>query len=219
MSEHFDHERLREVAAELVLGISSGDDRAAALGHPADCAACRSFVLELSVAGDRLLELAPTHEPPVGFESKVISLLDLGRRSSWRSRLGRGRSSVLGAAVAAAGVLWASNDERQLAARYRSALALADGEYFGVYLMHDSDEREAGHVFAYQGDPSWVYVVFDSIEPGSYAPEIVTESGRTYRMDTFELAAGQRGRGATLPVDIHDIDLPPFGFRNGRFRS
>jgi anti-sigma factor RsiW len=62
-------------ASELALGLLSGDERAAALAHLAGCPACRANLDELSRVADALLLVAPRAEPPVGFESRVLSRL------------------------------------------------------------------------------------------------------------------------------------------------
>src|SRR6266542_39266 len=86
-------EQVRELGAELALGIAAGDERDAALRHLNSCAACRRLVAELSSVGDELLQLAPEQEPPMGFESRVLAKLaapprrrplqPLTRRSRW----------------------------------------------------------------------------------------------------------------------------------------
>ena len=65
----------------------------AALSHLEDCARCSAEVDELSPAADQLLHLAPSAEPPVGFEAGVFERLGLQDKStavaaipfSWRA--------------------------------------------------------------------------------------------------------------------------------------
>ena len=66
-------EQVRELAPELTLGIAEGEERDAALRHLSGCSGCRQLVSELSSVGDELLQLAPAHDPPVGFESRVVA--------------------------------------------------------------------------------------------------------------------------------------------------
>ena len=68
-------DRIREDAPELVLGLLGGEERASALGHLAECDACRAHVRTLADAADELLELAPRSEPPVGFEDRVFAAI------------------------------------------------------------------------------------------------------------------------------------------------
>lgn len=63
----------REVAAELALGISVGNERAAALEHLTGCPACRRELHGLTAALDALMSIVPSVEPPAGFEDRVLA--------------------------------------------------------------------------------------------------------------------------------------------------
>jgi len=88
---------VRALLADLATGAATGHDRARAVEHLADCAACRREVAELSRAADTLLLLAPRVEPPAGFEARVIAALEghpspagqSGHRASLGRRAGR----------------------------------------------------------------------------------------------------------------------------------
>jgi anti-sigma factor RsiW len=107
---------LREVAAELALGILTGPDRSAALAHMDRCARCQAEVASLAEAADRLLGLAPARGAPDGFEGKVTAAFGqtlpeptTERRRARPARRGfaglRWRPCAVAAAVAAAGML------------------------------------------------------------------------------------------------------------------
>ena len=66
-------EQVRELAAELAIGIADGQDRDAALRHAATCPDCRRLVSEFSSVMDDLLLLAPSHEPPPGFAARTAA--------------------------------------------------------------------------------------------------------------------------------------------------
>src|SRR5436309_3384041 len=92
-------EQTRELLPELALGILGGEDRARALDHLAGCADCSNELASLARSADGLLTLAPQHEPPAGFEDRVLMRLrrapphDVrGGRSADRDR--RRRSGV-----------------------------------------------------------------------------------------------------------------------------
>ncbi|GAB1332230.1 hypothetical protein [Streptomyces sennicomposti] len=68
-------EKLREIGAELALGVLPGRARAAAVAHLEQCADCREQVRQLTWIGDRLIGLLPAGEPPVGFETRVARAL------------------------------------------------------------------------------------------------------------------------------------------------
>jgi Putative zinc-finger len=69
-------DQVRDLAPELALGIAEGQERVAALSHLTGCPGCRQLVSDLSSVGDGLLLLAPSREPPRGFESGVLARLD-----------------------------------------------------------------------------------------------------------------------------------------------
>ncbi|MEU1168323.1 zf-HC2 domain-containing protein, partial [Streptomyces sp. NPDC005921] len=68
MSSDAHCEKLREVGAELALGVLPGRERAEAVAHLDGCADCREYVRQLTGIGDRLIGLLPDAEPPPGFE-------------------------------------------------------------------------------------------------------------------------------------------------------
>jgi hypothetical protein len=68
-------EEFREVAPDLALGLLTGADRAAALAHAATCAECRRYLAGMVQVADELLLLAPSVEPAIGFESRVMTRL------------------------------------------------------------------------------------------------------------------------------------------------
>src|ERR687897_3940115 len=94
-------EAIREQLAELALGIASGDQRARVLEPIAGCPRCRRLLGEFALVSDELLQLAPEHEPPPGFEVRVIERLGRPPRPR-RRRVLRGPRGAALAAVAAA---------------------------------------------------------------------------------------------------------------------
>src|SRR6478672_76140 len=89
---------VRELAPELALGILGGAERAEVVLHVNGCARCQAYVSELTEAADAIPQLVPEHEPPVGFEQRVMHRLDEGRRRSRR----RWVASIAAAAAVAA---------------------------------------------------------------------------------------------------------------------
>ncbi|MGB3411664.1 MAG: hypothetical protein WBA45_10730 [Microthrixaceae bacterium] len=67
-----DCDSCREIAVELALGIAVGDERAVALEHLTDCPACRRELSGLTAALDALMSIAPSEDPPTGFEDRVL---------------------------------------------------------------------------------------------------------------------------------------------------
>ena len=199
-------EEIRALAPELALGILGGKERARIVSHISVCSGCRGFVEELSTTADEVLLLAPSHEPPVGFETRVLSTLELVRRRKRRSPLALVAALLLGAAVASAGLLAATRDERELASSYRRTLATADGRYFGAHTLQVSGGGSGGHLFVYDGAPSWLWVVIDRPVRGArYDAHIETREGRRIDLGSFVLSGERRSWGTEVGVAIHDI--------------
>ncbi|HEX2129474.1 MAG TPA: hypothetical protein VHF58_09695 [Solirubrobacterales bacterium] len=203
-------ERLREVGAELALGIADGEERARALEHLAECPACRAHVERLAAVADELALLAPAADPPPGFEGRASAAMR--PTPSRRRRVGRAIATPALAAltaglIGAAAVWLALDDDRELADSYRDALAVADGEYFTAAPLERPGGATSGYVYGYQGRASWVLaVVFDGVDPGDYELEVVTAAGE--RLPLRRLAVDGEGRGSTggvTPVDYHDL--------------
>jgi hypothetical protein len=200
-------EETRELAAELALGIADGADRARALRHLAECPECRRSVEELSTVVDQLLMLAPQHEPPAGFESRVLGRLSPSRpvRRGWRAVFAPVAAAAAAASLAVAVVLGATSDDRRLADQYRETLAAANGSYFEAAHLQDADGRRAGLVYGYRGDPSWIYVDLYSDPDASYRAELVLRSGRRVPLPTLALDPTTASAGRAIPVDLEQV--------------
>jgi Putative zinc-finger len=206
-------EEIRDLAPEIALGIADGEQRAEALRHLSTCGECRRVVEQLSQVADELLVLAPTQEPPAGFESRVVKALGLERpprrrRARWLSprwlapRVG---PALAAAAVTAAAFVAVYSDDHRTAERYRDTLARADGQYFQAEHLTDAAGSEAGVAFGYEGTPSWLFVTVarphrDAVTSG----ELVTTDRRTIPLPSLEL--DRRGSwGGTIPVDLSKV--------------
>jgi hypothetical protein len=201
-------EHTRQLAAELALGIADGADRAQALQHLAECAECRRAVEDLSAVTDELLMLAPERQPPVGFESRVLALLQpppIARRRP-RRRLGllaAAASAAVAAAAAAAIVLGATSDDRRLADHYRAALATAHGSDFEAARLRAPTRVPAGVVYGYRGSPSWIFVaIYRPYRSTIYTVELAMTSGQRVPMPSLRLDARTGSAGQAIPVDL-----------------
>ena len=192
-------EQVRELAPELALGIAEGEERYAALRHLSGCGRCRELVSELSSVGDELLQLAPVHDPPAGFESRVLArLTEPPRRRSIRPLARRWQWLFL-----------ATAGDRRLAASYQAVLSQGRGAYFLAAPLQGTRGR-AGTVFGYQGQPSWVMVTPQpSIqEEGRFEVQVVTRDGRYLSLGDAVLSGAKGTWGGQLPVDlsaVHDL--------------
>jgi hypothetical protein len=194
----------RALAAELALGIADGEDRARVLDHLADCADCRREVESFSAVADELLVLAPEHEPPLGFELRVLRALEpprakRGHRARW---LALAAATVLVAVgITAGAMLIGFRDERRLADHYRATLAQAQGSYFGAVRLHDAAGEPGGVVFTYRGSPSWLTITVASEHRDSVqGAELVDRSGERFPLVSFRLLDGVWG--GPLPVGL-----------------
>lgn len=200
-----------ELAPELALGITGGEERARSVEHLAECASCRKLLNELSGLADDLLLLAPPREPPIGFETRVLERIKASRGPQ-RSR----RKPLVAVAVAAAlllvvataaAVFRLTSADRELASSYRRTLAVANGEYFSAEPLLRRGRESESHVFGYQGSPSWVFVVIS--EPalsGRFELRLETEQGRRLSLGTMVVRDGEGSRGRAIPVDYHDVE-------------
>ena len=183
-------DELRAVAADVALDELTGSERAAALEHLASCAVCRAVVTDLAAVADSLLLLAPSIEPPSGFESRVLSRLDVAppaRRTRW----------WVGAAVAAAaavggivGISVTSDDESTLPVAVE--LRSASGAPAGNILLAD--------------DPDRMTCVFeDERFGGGYAVEVVLADGSVVDVGSFRADGAPWTWTVPLPVDAADV--------------
>jgi Putative zinc-finger len=206
---------VRLMLPELALGTVSGQDRARALKHLAGCPECRRELSSLSDVGDELLLLAPSAEPPVGFESRLMERLGPpGRRPRlWgRGWMAAAALIVIAALGGGAAVYAAQAPERDLANSYREALAVADGRYFAAKPLKDDTGAAVGHVFGYQGSPSWVFCVVRSGRvQGEYDIQFSVRNGDTWTAGEMDVPEGKGGTWAqALEVDLHDVQKISF---------
>jgi hypothetical protein len=198
----------RDLAPELALGIATGDERAEALRHLADCLSCRRMVRELSEVADELLMLAPSDEPPAGFETGVLERIGRNRSPGRRARrIAMRVAAPIAAALAGAAIVFAAvDDDRQLASRYQETLDEAGGKYFSAARLEAPGGAPAGVVFGYEGNPSWVLVVVDpGHRGGHFSGEVVTTAGRRIPLRAFELDPRTGSWGRAIPMDLHDV--------------
>jgi hypothetical protein len=223
MTSEMGCEQVRELAPEVALGISTGEERGAALQHLTRCPACRQLVSELSSVSDDLLLLAPVKDPPPGFQSRVLDVIAPPvRPPRLRAiRLGALTRGTRWAIVAAAVVLVAAlgggsvfavtADDRQLAKTYRAVLNQGQGSAFAAAPLEGPRGR-AGTVFGYQGQPSWMVV---SVQPsipdtGPLRVEALTREGKYLTLGSAVLGGGNRAWGGQIPVNLSDVQALRF---------
>jgi Putative zinc-finger len=199
-------EDVRELAPELALGVATGEERADALDHLAGCADCRRAVGELSEVADELLLLAPVHEAPAGFESRVLDRI-APKRARRRWRVALWITAPVAAALATALIMVSAfSDDRDVADRYRETLAVANGKYFTAGRLEGPGGVPAGFVFGYQGRPSWVMVIVDpDHRHPRYTGELVSLTGRRMQLPAFRLDPSTGSWGQAIPMALRDV--------------
>ncbi|MFJ8015761.1 hypothetical protein [Streptomyces sp. NPDC096339] len=197
-------ERLRELGAELALGVLPGRERALAIAHLDHCAGCREHVERLTLAGDGLLALLPGAEPPVGFETRVTNRLYPARSAPRRPYPHLPRRAWLAAAAAALALAagfggWAVgtafDDTRAPASQARE-----DSGLLQAALV--ADGQEVGRVYAHPGPPGWVYMSVDLEGPAGRTVHcrLLHSDGTTVDVGSFPLKGGYGYWGAPAPV-------------------
>jgi hypothetical protein len=210
-------EQVRELAPELALGIAEGEERDAALRHLTGCSGCRQLVSGLSSVGDELLQLAPAHDPPAGFESRVLAGLTKPPRRRSIQLAAAAAAVVLAATLSAGSVFLATAGDRRLAASYQAVLSQGQGAYFLAAPLQGTRGR-AGTVFGYQGQPSWVMVTLQSSiqEEGRFEVQVVTRDGRYLSLGDAVLGGANGSWGGQLPVDLSAVHELRFMGSDGR---
>lgn len=198
MAEPARCDEVRDLLPELAAGVAAGDDRARALAHLAGCASCRRELEELTAVLDGLTMLAPEAEPSPGFENAVLAAMTPGQRPDQLSvqRRRRRRAVVLAAAAAvlavavAAGVQW----ERTFG---RPDVVAADVT---------AATSTAGRVYAYPGDPSWLFLDLESAPvSGQYLVRVVTNDDETVDVGWCRVRAGQGSWGWAVDVPAGEL--------------
>ncbi|MDO8365020.1 MAG: hypothetical protein Q7V88_19175 [Actinomycetota bacterium] len=78
--------RFDEQLEELAVGDLAEPERGLLLAHVATCGLCRERLDDLLALTDNLLAFAPQHEPPPGFESRVLERLGVAEPAARRAR-------------------------------------------------------------------------------------------------------------------------------------
>ncbi len=215
--------KLREIGAELALGVLPGRERAGAVAHLDRCADCREYVEHLTLVGDRLIGLLPGSEPPVGFETRVAQSLTQGAAAHERRPHARGYgflhkglggrirlrlASALAVFALACGFGgWAVGTamEEVTAGPSHSAAAVT-GMMWGGLTSARVLGRPTGEIYAHPGSPGWVYMSVDLADAGSpytgkVSCQLMRRDGSTVRVGSFTLHKGYGYWGNPASVD------------------
>lgn len=197
-----------DAAAELALGVLPGRERTRVLAHLDWCDSCRESVCRLTMTGEALLELLPGSEPPLGFETGVMTQTGLSRAvpgaGAWAGsaregqearRAGSGRMisrrtwgwrRVLAVAACSLAVAGAGLGGWGLRPAARPSWPLLRS----AALVSPARDR-VGQIFAYAGDSAWVYMWVDiGSGDGIVTCQVTGRDGRVITVGEFRLADG-----------------------------
>lgn len=198
---------MRELAPELALDILSGEERATVAAHLNECPECREYVESLTRVSDRLLTLAPDAEPPVGFEDRVLARMGL---TAPQPRPARHRPWLpIAVAAAVAALVFGVGGWVVGTVATGSSTGIASGTEDQVMRFASfvtPSHQKVGEVFAYQGEPSWVYMSINT-EPkvGWVACQLVMRDGSMHQVGAFTLSGGKGSWGGELPIDANSV--------------
>ncbi|MGW0768054.1 anti-sigma factor family protein [Streptomyces sp. NPDC002676] len=228
MSGDMTCEKLREIGAELALGVLPGRERAEAVAHLDGCADCREYVEQLTLVGDSLIGLLPDSEPPAGFDARVARKLaqdataEAHRRArtpglayqGFRGRARRARLRI--AAVASAFAIacgfagWGIGTAVQAITASPPAAVETEPVVVGDMMPAAGGKQPVGEVYAHPrtgpGAPGWVFVSVALTGPATRYTGTVTcflerSDGTAMRLGDFALRDGQGNWGVAAPVD------------------
>jgi hypothetical protein len=190
---------LAEVAAELALGVVTGRERAQAIAHLDRCDACREHVRQLTLTGENLLWLLPGIEPPVGFESRVMSRLGFagrGRRRPWtRWMLTAAAGTVIAAACGLGG--WGLRGT----APAPPSTGSTTGSTLHSAALITASHRTVGKIFLYGGSPRWLYMTVDAGSGnGTVICQLEDRDGHIITIGSFRLNGGYGYWGSPEPA-------------------
>ncbi|OIJ92638.1 hypothetical protein [Streptomyces monashensis] len=227
MSSDAHCERLREIGAELALGVLPGRERAEALAHLDRCADCREYVRQLILVGDRLVGLLPGREPPLGFETRAARRLaqQAGASEPAAGAFGRATRDLRGrakrarmrlAAVAAALTIavgfagWGIGTAVENVVASSGPPTEAEPMLVGNMVSTASGGGTVGEVYAHPGSPGWVFVSVALTGPhASYSGRVTCvlehSDGTTVRVGDFPLSGGHGEWGVSAPGDLSTL--------------
>ena len=205
---HFTCEDMRALVAELALGIAGGEERAHALAHIGSCPDCRADLEEMSSAADSLLLLAPQVEPPIGFEARVVQRVARPRRRvSWKALVAAAALAAVASTVTGGLVYGKGGHDRYLAGQYDKLVKALGGKTLRAADLRALDGTVVGKVYAYDGKPSWLFLVLQDREgSGQYEVQLEPVSGDAITLAGLTIKSGRASWATTAAVQIDDLE-------------
>ena len=183
---------VRDDLSEFALGILAGRDRSRVLDHVATCSSCHHEIESLAALADSLVELAPSAEAPVGFESRLLERYHSQHRRRQRPK-GRllaltGAALLLVASGFALGGLSSRRPDTSSSAAPLSANLTSQG-------------RNVGQVWVSSETPAWIYMSLDDANwSGTAWCRVTLRGGRILDVGAFSVNHGYGAWAAHLDV-------------------
>lgn len=179
--------QVEEAVTEYALGILPLSESQAVRTHLSSCEACQGEAQEARIMGDRLLDLIPDAEPPLGFDHKVLVSFTTAP-GRWRTRRVRVVLSGVAAALVAVAVLVTTSLGGHSGPRTDRTAALRQ------------DERTVGSIYI-GGHPTWVTMTVDHLAlTGRVTCQLVLRDGSTATVGDFQLVDGSGTWSAPDPA-------------------
>ncbi|HET6874816.1 MAG TPA: zf-HC2 domain-containing protein [Acidimicrobiales bacterium] len=171
--------QVEDSATEYALGILPPEDARAVSAHILSCPRCRAEVEDIRSLGDRLLELVPDVEPPLGLDDRIMARVS--RRP--RRRIWIAAGTAVAAAAAVVGIVAGTGPSH-----HRAPVQLAGT------LMENG--HAVGHVYV-GGRPSWVDMDISGLGvSGTVTCQLVSGNGAVDTVGHFQLVGGRGSWGA-----------------------
>jgi hypothetical protein len=187
--------QVRDIAPELALGVLSGAERAEALIHVNGCARCQALVTELSEVADVLPLLAPEHEPPPGFEQRVLGAGRANRRRATRRWV-----AAIAAAVAAAAIV-SITLVRVIEADQGSSVAAPSPKPAEAAMVTDVGGWPAGWAYVTNRTSLAVAVGYE-FESGTYQIVATPRHGDAVTVGSIAITDGRGSWTGSSPVPL-----------------
>jgi hypothetical protein len=163
-----------------------------ALAHIEGCSRCSAEVEDLAAAADRLVHLAPSAEPPLGFEGRVFERLGL-RQGPTKVRpwlLRAPRRTLVAAAVL---VLVLAFGLGALAGHSSAPGRSPDAIGGPIQLASiTSGGRDVGNVLVYEGNPTWLFMyMYHFNYHGTLRCQVTVDNGPPVMLGRFWLSDGR----------------------------
>jgi len=188
-------EVIQDELAELALGTLSGRSRSEGLEHVGSCPRCAAELERLSIVADKLLQLAPEVEPPLGFELRLAEKLQVAATARQPRRLRRTSALAVAAAVVALfgfglGSVVAAGGGDSHNESATAGLTAANLTSHGSVL---------GKVIISAGSPPWMFMTISGgTLSGTVKCEVTLAGGKVETLGAFKITGGYGAWDAPL---------------------